>query len=76
MGAVHTDDLNRLLSKVGLFEQFQARQLKCKFCGDIVTLENIYSLIKDSGAYKLVCDKAACVNGLLQFLANRKARVK
>lgn len=72
--AVHSDDLARLLEKVGLLEKFEAGILKCKFCADIVTVENIYSVIKDSGQYKVVCDKAECVSLLMQFVASRKAK--
>ena len=72
---VHSDDLSRLLEKVGLIDRFNAGELKCKFCGDIVTRDNIYSVIKDSGQYKVVCEKAGCINQLLQFLATRKKKV-
>jgi len=75
MGAVHADDLTRLLSKVGLLKQFENGRLKCKFCGDVVVLDNIYSVIKDAGSYKVVCDKAECVNQLMAFLASRKAKI-
>lgn len=70
--AVHSNDLERLLEKVGLLDKFNKGQLKCKFCSEVVNADNIYSVIKDSGHYKVVCDKADCVNQLLQFLATRK----
>ena len=73
--AVHSNDLERLLLHVGLLEQFKEQKVKCKFCGTPVTHENIYSVIKDSGSHKLVCDKADCVNQLMQFVASRKPKV-
>lgn len=72
--AVHADDLERLLERVGLLDKFNQGKVKCKFCGQAVTHENIYSVIKDSGSHKLVCDKAECVNKLMQFVAYRKKK--
>ena len=70
--AIHTNDLSRLLAKIGLLDDFDNNKVKCKFCKQPVTHANIYSVIKDSGSYKLVCDKADCVQLLMQFLADRK----
>lgn len=70
--AVHADDLEKLLLRVGLLEKFKAGELKCKFCHTVVNADNIYSVIKDSGQYKVVCDRAECVSLLMQFLNERK----
>jgi len=75
LDAVHADDLDNLLLKVGLIKQFKGGTLKCKFCHDVVTADNIYSVIKDSGQYKVVCEKAGCVSQLMQFVATRKPKV-
>ena len=75
INAVHENDLEGLLDKVGLLEDFRAGKLKCKFCKDPVDNENIYSIIKDSDTYKAVCSKATCVSALMEFLeAKRKAQ--
>lgn len=76
MDAVHADDLEHLLERIGLLDDFIAKEAKCKFCSSPVTHENIYSIIKDSGTHKLVCDRADCVNNLMQFIASRKKRVE
>lgn len=73
--AVHSDDLERLLQKIGILESFKSGKIKCKFSSDIVTHENIYSVVKDSGTYKLVCDKAECVKDLMEFVATRKKKI-
>lgn len=75
LNAVHADDLENLLLKVELLEQFKDGTLKCKFCHDVVTADNIYSIIKDSGQHKVVCEKAECVSQLMQFVATRKPKV-
>lgn len=73
--AVHSDDLDHLLSKLGLLDDYRAGQIKCKFCRNTVTKDNIYSVIKDSGSYKLVCDRADCVKALMLFVASRRKKV-
>lgn len=75
MDAVHADDLKTLLDKVGLLEKLESRQLKCKFCQSVVSEEDIYSVIKDSGQYKVVCERADCVSRLMQFLAERRGAI-
>jgi hypothetical protein len=73
--AVHSDDLDHLLDKLGLLNDYKSGQIKCKFCRNPITEDNIYSVIKDSGSYKLVCDRADCVKALMQFVASRKKKV-
>ena len=76
MDAVHVDDLENLLNKVGLLDKLNSGQLKCKFCRNIVSEDDIYSVIKDSGQHKVVCERANCVSQLMQFLAERKSRTE
>lgn len=74
INAVHEHDLNTLLDSVGLLEDFKKKKLKCKFCGDVVTDNNIFSVIRDSDRYKLVCSKARCVSSLMEFLNKRQIK--
>lgn len=75
INAVHENDLEGFLDKVGLLQDFQGGKLKCKFCKEPVDKENIYSIIKDSDSYKVVCSKASCVSALMEYLeAKRKAQ--
>ena len=74
LNAVHVDDLDNFLDAVGLLTGFKAKALKCKFCKNVVTKENIYSVISDSNQYKLVCSKAQCVAALMDFIAEKQTR--
>jgi hypothetical protein len=73
--AVHDDDLQAVLEKLGLASAFARGELRCKFCDDVVTWENLQSLFPDGGTIKLVCDKAACSKALLQYV-NERQKVK
>ena len=74
LNAVYVDDLDDLLDSVGLLQDFKAEKLKCKFCRDVVSEKNIYSLISDSGQYKLVCSRAQCVAALMEFVTERATK--
>jgi len=72
INAVHESDLEGFLSKIGLLDNFHEAKTKCKFCKDVVNLENIYSVIKDSDQYKLICNKASCVAALMVYLEDKR----
>lgn len=66
--AVHEQDLAHLLGEIGLLDEFSSGGSRCKFCNTSVSIDNLYSLLSDSGAYKFVCDKAECVDSLLAYV--------
>lgn len=70
--AVHDDDLQAVLDKLGLAAAFAKGELHCKFCGDVVTWDNLHSLFPDGGSIKLVCDKPECAKALLQYVNARR----
>jgi hypothetical protein len=72
--AVHDDDLQAVLDALGLAPAFAKGELHCKFCGDVVTWDNLHSLFPDSGSIKLVCDKPECSKALLHYLSTRRER--
>lgn len=69
--AVHDDDLQAVLEALGLAGAFAKGELHCKFCLEVVTWDNLHSLIPDSGSIKVICDKPECSKALLQFLNER-----
>ena len=68
INAVHEDDLINFLESVALKDDFENGLTKCKFCKRTVNIDNIYSVIKDSGTYKLVSNDAECVSALMEYL--------
>lgn len=60
MKAVHDDDLVGYLRTLGL-DPSSSQLARCKFCGEPVMLENLAALFPQSGAVKLVCDRAQCL---------------
>lgn len=61
LNTVYDDDLLKLIEKLGLKDKFENNQLKCKFTGEIITFENLYSIFPESGDIKFVCDKPEAI---------------
>ena len=72
INAVQERDLEALLQKVGLKDAFLNKQINCKFCGQIVDINNIYSVLPESGTFNIICDKPECITLLLQYLEEGK----
>lgn len=70
--AVHDNDLIGLLESLGLYGKFKAGELKCSFCKDIITFENLHSFFPDSGSIKQTCSKPECVKSLMAKLEDKQ----
>jgi len=71
--AVHDQDLEVLLERLGMLTKFKHGKLKCKFCKAAITPENLHSLFPQSGIIKVVCDRIECVKELSNLL--REGRI-
>ncbi len=72
VNTVHENDLINLLERLGIKDRFINKELLCKFCGNVVNKENIYSVLPESGGVNLICDKPECITKLLEYLENKK----
>ena len=70
--AVHDNDLEELLDSLGLISKLKAGKLKCAFCGEVITFENLHSIFPDSGAIKLTCSNPECVKLLMARLEEKQ----
>jgi len=68
--AVHERDLDNLLNKLSLKDSFNAGKIKCKFCKNIITKENLYSLISESSMVNFVCDTPQCIADFMAHIEN------
>ncbi len=60
---VHDNDLLPVLEKLGLKDNFIAGKIKCEFCGDTITKENLHSFFENNGV-RFGCNKNACIKDL------------
>lgn len=73
--AVHDKDLEKLLESLGILEKLKKGELRCKFCKEIVTLDNLHSIFPEAGAIKVICENVICVKGLQELLREGKVTI-
>ena len=60
--AVHDSDLLEVLESLGVLKKIQNNQVKCVYCGELITLTNIEAVFRDKGEIKLICSKPECLS--------------
>ncbi len=58
--AVYDKDLINFLKKIDLLEKIKNKEIKCEFCGDVITLENFKGVFKKNNQLKVFCEKKLC----------------
>ena len=71
INTVHENDLNSVVLKLGLAGKIKNREIKCKFCKNEITLENIYSFLPESGSVNIICENPSCVTELMKYLSEK-----
>ena len=66
--AIHDDHLFELLKNLGLYDNILKGLVKCKFCKEVITLENLSAIIPDSGNIGFACDSPKCLRKFNGFL--------
>ncbi len=72
MKAVHDDDLEVVLRGLGIYSDMLGGRLKCAFCSDVISWENLHALLPDSGTVKCACSKVVCIERLMQGISHGK----
>lgn len=57
---IYDDDLPKLLSDLELKDDFNNGEIKCSFCGEIITKDNLLTIFSDGKEIKFSCDKESC----------------
>lgn len=65
---LHERDLERFLENKGLVAKFRQGGITCKFCKTKISIDNLYSILPESGMFNLVCDKGECIQKLLEYV--------
>ena len=64
--AVHDIKFEQFLRNINQYENVVAGKCKCKFCGKVVTFDNIAYVFPESGSVKFVCDEMSCLAKMSQ----------
>ena len=64
--AVHDDDLEQLLSNLGVLSAVDNGELLCHFCGRTITRTNISAVFPINNAVAFCCDNAECYTHMIE----------
>jgi hypothetical protein len=70
MKAIYDDDLIEFLESIGEYKKIIRGKIKCKFCGEIITIDNISNIFPESGTVKYICNNPNCI---VQFNKKRES---
>lgn len=58
--AVYHTDMVKLLKSLNMYNLIINKDVKCCFCGECITLDNIAAIIPDNSKIKICCNKENC----------------
>lgn len=59
--AVHDQDLERLLTNLGILDKLVAGEVNCTVCGCQVDLDNLGTIFPDGDEVGVSCDNTKCI---------------
>lgn len=59
--AVHDDDLQSLLTSLGVYDDVINGKCLCQYCGQVITLDNLGALIPCEGRIVFTCNEHSCI---------------
>lgn len=62
---MHDDDLQEFLSRIGIWSDLAAGNLRCWSCDEVVSIENLSAVFPDGSNVAVVCDQRACYEKLV-----------
>jgi hypothetical protein len=72
ISAVHDDDLVGFLESLGVLSDVKRGEARCKFCREVISLDNLVAVFPESGDIKFVCDRPGC----LALLAEHRSELR
>lgn len=61
LNAVYGDDIISALKNIDEYDRVIAGKVKCKFCGEKITLDIISAIFPESGDVKYICSSPECI---------------
>lgn len=62
--AIHKHDLNELLKNLELLNKFNEKSIKCKFCNDVIEVNNFGAIFTKDKKINFSCSKLNCLSNL------------
>jgi len=69
--AIHSDELEPILRRLGLYEVVVKGNARCYFCKELVTMDSIGGLMEIDGEVRLICSNPKCLIKAAMLSAER-----
>jgi hypothetical protein len=69
--ALHAADISCFLAKHGLLPEIEAGRIKCRVCGEILSVENFGAVTRHKDELTFACNKETCLLALMDAVAER-----
>ena len=71
ISAVFDKDLEKILRDLRLYELLIAGEIKCVFCGNIITMPNLEFIFSKNGKIVISCNISKCKNQIKENISNK-----
>ncbi len=70
----HKKDFEKMLKDLGMFEDFEKTTLKCHFCSNKISENNLFGFLKINKKIVSICNKVECSEKAIQFQIGEKQK--
>lgn len=64
---VQDSDLTEYLKSIGIYQSIIDNKKHCKYCGNLVNLNNLQAILPGAKEIVLVCDNPSCISKLQHY---------
>jgi len=64
---LYDDDIRPVLERIGILSEFDAGNIKCRFCQTAVNMDNFHSMFREDEQIRFSCNGRDCIEKLLAY---------
>lgn len=64
LNAIYEKDIKEFLKSIGILQDIENKKVKCNFCGEVITIDNIAAVYPENNEVSVCCDKLDCYEQL------------
>ncbi len=62
---IYEKDLQKFIENIGFYDDFKNNNIKCKFCQNLLSKDNICAILINEGKVDFICNDESCYDKLL-----------
>lgn len=63
--SVYEEDLEKLLTNLGLLDKVKSGEYRCEFCDKKITIQNLQCVFPKEGTIRFCCEEGECFEAAL-----------